>query len=262
MICLAKEIETAKYVAQELRSFSDGSITVAEHIGRTGVVGFIHGTAPACPKFGADGFCVLLRADMDALPLQEAETDKNRDYCSRNAGAMHACGHDGHMAMLLTAARVISSPEYRATVPSNVCVKFCFQPAEESGGGARYMLDDGVLEASAVTGPRVDEVYGIHLWSYSALGQVLTRHGALMAASDRFEITVKGSGGHGAVPNGTKDAVMIGATLVSQLHSIVARNVSPLDSAVLTVGAFNAGTTYNIISDTAVLLGTVRTLSR
>jgi amidohydrolase len=255
-----KEFETAKFVAQELRMMSDGALTVVEGIGKVGVVAFVYGTGPASDKF--DQFCVLLRADMDALPLQEAATDRNERYCSVNADVMHACGHDGHMAMLLTAARVITSPAYRAGLPSNLCVKFCFQPAEESGGGGRFMVDDGVLEASAVTGPYVDEVYGIHLWSYAPLGQVWTRKGSLMAASDKFEITVRGSGGHGAVPNGTKDAVMIGAHLVSQLHTVVARNVSPLDAAVLTVGAFNAGYTYNIIADKAVLQGTVRTLQR
>jgi len=243
-----EEVRTSGIVAGALEALG---IEVHRGIGKTGVVGVL--------RNGSSTRRLGLRADMDALPIHEAT---GAEYSSQHQGCMHACGHDGHMAMLLTAARVITSPAYRAGLPSNLCVKFCFQPAEESGGGGRFMVDDGVLEASAVTGPYVDEVYGIHLWSYAPLGQVWTRKGSLMAASDKFEITVRGSGGHGAVPNGTKDAVMIGAHLVSQLHTVVARNVSPLDAAVLTVGAFNAGYTYNIIADKAVLQGTVRTLQR
>ncbi len=199
---------------------------------------------------------------MDALPIQELATPFNAEYRSERPNTMHACGHDGHMSMLLAAAKVIASPEYRATIPSNLTVKLCFQPAEEDQGGAKAMINDGILDASASTGPAVDEVYGIHLWSYAPLGQVQTRLGPMMAASDRFYITVKGSGGHGAVPQGTKDAIVCAAHLVTQLQTIVSRNVAPLDAAVVTVGTFNAGYTLNIIADRADLSGTVRSLKR
>lgn len=130
-----QEVDTAAYIAKKLRGYNSGVIKVAEQVGRTGVVGFVNGTGPASPAFTS--YCIMLRADMDALPVQEIATERNKAYRSERAGAMHACGHDGHMAMLLCAADTISEPGYRASIPSNLTVKFCFQPAEEEQSGAK-----------------------------------------------------------------------------------------------------------------------------
>ncbi len=252
------EFETASYVANMLRSFAPQTIMpVVEGIGRTGVVAWVFGTGPA----QAEDYCIMLRADMDGLPIAESETDRNSSYRSKN-GNMHACGHDGHMSMLLHAAKIFVSDDYRSKIPSNFAIKFCFQPAEEGGGGAKYMVEDGILEKTDRCGPYVNEVYGIHLWSYLPVGTVQTCHGSFMAASDRFYITVTGAGGHGAVPNGTKDAIVIASNLVTQLQSIVSRNISPLENAVVTVGTFKAGYSANIIADKAYLSGTTRSFNR
>lgn len=232
-----KEFETAAYVVAELKKIEHVE-DIRPGVGRTGVTAVIRGGAP--------GACVALRADMDALPIAETT---GLAFASENADVMHACGHDGHMAILLGAARVLAAG--REALRGSV--KLLFQPAEEGYGGAREMIKDDALEG-------VDEVYGLHLWSYAPPGQVLVKDGPLMAASDAFDITVEGSGGHGAVPEGTKDAIVAAANLVMQLHTVVSRNVSPVDSAVVTVGQLNAGYNYNIISDRAHVRGTVRTL--
>lgn len=266
------EVKTAKYVYDKLQSYASLSthtadcLTLVDKIGQTGVVGVTHGLgAPAVftaeELQGHDRYCILLRADMDGLPVKEILTEKNTEYISTN-GCMHACGHDGHMSMLLVAARVLTSTAYRHTIPSNVSIKFVFQPAEEKDGGGKAMIDDGVLELNDTTGPYVHEVYGCHLWSFAPVGHIWTRNGSFMAACDDIFITVKGSGGHGAVPQGTKDAVLIGSHLVTQLHTIVSRNIAPVDSAVVTIGTFNSGYTSNVISDAAYLSGTVRSLNR
>jgi amidohydrolase len=191
---------------------------------------------------------VALRADMDALPLEEAT---GLPFASTRPKRMHACGHDGHVAILLAVARVLSGEAERL----RGAVKFVFQPAEEGKGGARAMIADGVLDEE----PRVDEIYGLHLWNYEPLGKIVVKQGPLMAASDLFYISVRGKGGHGAVPNESRDAIVAAAHLVSALQSIVSRNVSPLDSAVVTVGTIDGGSSYNVIADSVRLSGTVRT---
>lgn len=245
-----KEHNTAKYVAEKLHSF--GNIEVFENVALTGVVGLIRGTKPVAE--GKTPLCIGLRADMDALPIQELDSDRNKDYKSKNEGICHACGHDGHMAMLLGTAKVLS--ESRDSFSGTV--KLVFQPAEEGYGGARVMVKEGVLEEGKF-GPRVDQIYGIHLWNYLQFGQVGLRDGPLMASSAKFDIKITGKGGHGAVPEGTSDAIVAAASMVLQLQTIVARNVSPIDSAVLTVGSLHSGYNYNIIADVATMEGTVRT---
>lgn len=244
-----QEVETAKEVARILRSF--GIEEVFEKCGRTGVVALIRGGRP--------GPCILLRADMDALPLPELGSPNAiaGGFVSKNAGVMHACGHDGHMSSLLGAAKVLFSK--RATLAGTI--KLCFQPAEEGYGGAREMIADGILEETAAWGPRVDEVYGAHLWSYDAVGRVGARHGPMMAASDKFTIDVVGKGGHGAAPHGTVDAIVVASTLVNTLQTVVSRNKDPLEAGVLTVGMMHGGSGYNIICDRVELAGTCRSFT-
>ncbi|RMZ48805.1 amidohydrolase [Candidatus Marinimicrobia bacterium PRS2] len=166
---------------------------------------------------------------------------------NQNDGVMHACGHDGHTAMLLGAAEALS----QKTDKLNGTVKFIFQPAEEGQGGARYMIEDGALNG-------VDEVYGIHLWNYQEYGTVGVKSGPILAAADLFEITVHGKGGHGAAPQGTKDAVVIASNLVQTLQTIVSRNTNPIESTVVTIGQINGGYNFNIIADTVNMKGTAR----
>jgi amidohydrolase len=183
---------------------------------------------------------------MDALPIQE---ENQVPYRSRHDGVMHACGHDGHVAIALGTAYYLSQhrDQFLGTV------KFIFQPAEEGPGGAKPMIDAGVLE-----NPAVDAIVGLHLWNNLPLGTVGVRSGALMAAVECFRCTILGRGGHGALPHQTVDAVVVAAQVVNALQTIVSRNVDPLESAVVTVGEFHAGTGLNIIADTARLSGTVR----
>jgi amidohydrolase len=239
-----QEFETAKYVASQLRSY--GITEVIEKVGRTGVVAIIRGGGGAGP-------CIALRADMDALPLQETG---DCPFISQNQGVMHACGHDGHVSSLLATARILfeQKDKMRGTV------KLVFQPAEEGFGGAREMIKDGVLE-EGVTGPRVDAIYGAHLWSYDSLGRVGARKGPMMAASDKFSISVNGKGGHGAAPQSTVDSVVVAATLVTTLQSVVSRSKDPLDAGVLTCGTINGGSGYNIIADKVVITGTCRSFT-
>ena len=238
-----QEVKTAAKVAELLRSY--GITEIWEGVGRTGVVGLIRGGKP--------GPCVGLRADMDALPVTETA---EIPFKSVNEGVMHACGHDGHMAGLLAAAKILyaNRSELAGTV------KLLFQPAEEGFGGAREMIKDGVL-ADGPFGPAVDIVYGLHLWSYQSTGSVQCQHGPVMAASDKFEIEVKGKGGHGAAPQGTVDAIVEAAHLVTALQTIVSRNKDPLETGVVTVGTINGGFGYNIIADSVKLTGTCRSFN-
>lgn len=223
-----QEVKTALKVVEHLRSY--GITEIFEGVGRTGVVALIRGGKP--------GPCVGLRADMDALPVKEAA---DVPYASKNVGVMHACGHDGHMAGLLAAAKVLQAEKEKL---SGV-VKLVFQPAEEGKAGAREMINDGVLEGEKC-GPKVDVIYGLHLWSYAPLGDVQCQGGPVMAASDRFEISVHGKGGHGAAPQGTVDAVVEAAALVTALQTVVSRNKDPLESGVLTIGTINGGFSENV----------------
>eukprot|EP01084_Bolivina_argentea_P150822 263340_1 len=176
---------------------------------------------------------------MDALPIQELNNDIA--YKSRIKNVSHACGHDCHMAILLTVARILSQPKYVRQLHG--CIKFIFQPAEEGGAGAKYMISDGVLDEDykELNCPSVDQVYGLHVWSYSKLGKIILKHGSLMAGSCKFNIKCKGIGGHGAEPKHTSDTVLAITSLSIQLHSIISRNLSPLDCGVLTIGTMNVG---------------------
>lgn len=229
---------TAGIVADKLRAF--GCDDVVTGIGRTGVVGVIRG------RKAASGRTIGLRADMDALPIQETS---GLSFASKSPGLMHACGHDGHTAMLLGAAKYLA--ETRNFDGTAVVI---FQPAEEGGAGAKAMVDDGLM-----TRWDIRQVYGLHNMPGLPEGHFAMAPGPIMAACDGIEITVHGKGGHGgASPHKAIDSLLIGAEVVSALQSIVARNVDPMKSAVVSVCTFHAGTAANIIPPTAVLTGTVR----
>lgn len=197
-------------------------------------------------KGGGDGPTVGLRADMDALPILE---ETGLEFASETEGKMHACGHDGHTSMLAGAAHALSGMRDQL----NGTVKFFFQPAEEGGGGGRVMVEAGAADD-------VDAIFALHLWPGLPFGTAATKAGPIMAAADSFEIRVRGDGGHGAMPHLTADAIAISAHVVTALQTIVAREVDPVEPAVLTVGEIGAGSAFNIIPETARLAGTVRTL--
>ena len=224
--------ETAKFVAKKLTSWG---IDVETEIGISGVVGNLKGNS---------GPTIALRADMDALPIQETG---DLSFKSVHDGVMHACGHDGHTAMLLGAAKILSQKREKL----NGSVRFIFQPGEEGHFGAKHMINDGCLRG-------VDEIYGIHLWNYQPYGEVGVKPGPILAAADKFTITIKGVGGHGAAPQGTVDAIVVGSHLIGAFQTIVSRNTNPIDSAVVTIGKFQSGNNFNIIADTAELIGTTR----
>jgi amidohydrolase len=233
---------TAAAVADKLKSF--GCDEVVTGIGRTGVVGVIHGSKGSQTARKVLG----LRADMDALPIQEAT---EVPYKSTVPGKMHACGHDGHTAMLLGAARYLA--ETRNFAGTAVVI---FQPAEEGGAGGKAMVQDGMMERF-----RIEEVYGMHNYPGLPVGQFAIRPGALMASADRLTIQIEGHGGHAARPHLTIDSVLVGAQMINQIQSIVARNVDPLQSAVISICVFQAGSTDNVIPQTAFLRGTARSLN-
>jgi amidohydrolase len=237
-----QEVRTAGIVAERLRAL--GVEDVRTGIASTGVTGLIRGTKPGA------GRTVLLRADMDALPIHE---ENDVPYCSQTPGVMHACGHDAHTAMLLGVARLLS--ERRDEFPGTV--KLLFQPAEESPpGGAKPMIEAGVLED-----PKVDAAFGIHIAQEHPVGEIRLRSGPAMAAADRFHLVIRGKGGHGAMPHISVDPIVIGAQIVTALQTLVARAVDPTEEAVVTVGTFKAGEAFNVIPDTAELGGTVRTFN-
>ncbi len=229
---------TAAFVAAKLAEFGVDEIVTG--IGRTGVVGVIKGRGTSTRAIG-------LRADMDALPLDEIS---GKPWASQVAGRMHACGHDGHTAMLLGAARYLAE-----TRNFNGRVVVIFQPAEEGGAGALAMVQDGLMERFAI-----EEVYGMHNMPGQPVGTFSIRKGGIMAAPDKFFITVKGRGGHAAEPHKAIDPIAIGAQIVTNLQLIASRNANPLRSVVVSVTRFNAGTTHNIIPEEASLAGTVRSL--
>jgi amidohydrolase len=230
-----REHLTATLITQQLTQWGiDHEVGIAQ----TGVVAVIQGDRPG-PVLG-------VRADMDALPIQEAN---EVSYRSQHAGVMHACGHDGHTAIALGTAQYLAQHRDRFAGT----VKLIFQPAEEGPGGAKPMIEAGVLK-----NPDVDAIIGLHLWNQLPLGTVGVRAGALMAAVELFKCVILGKGGHGAIPQQTIDSIVVGSQIVNALQTIVARNVDPIDSAVVTVGEFQAGTAKNIIADSARLAGTVR----
>jgi hippurate hydrolase len=231
---------TAGIVAEKLKGF--GCDEVVTGLGRTGVVGVIRG------RTNNSGRVIGLRADMDALPIEEAT---NVPHTSKVPGKMHACGHDGHTAMLLGAAKYLA--ETRNFDGTAVVI---FQPAEEGGGGGNEMVKDGLMERFGV-----QEVYGMHNMPGIPVGQFAIRAGAMMAAADRFTITIEGKGGHAARPHDCIDPVVISAHVITALQTIASRNADPLESVVVSVCTVKAGEAFNVIPQTAMLLGTVRTLS-
>ena len=232
-----EEHRTADFVAEKLESFG---IPIVRGLGKTGIVGTI--------KAGSSDRSIGLRADMDALPLQEKNSF---EHASRHDGVMHACGHDGHTAMLLAAAEYLA--EHR---DFDGIVHFIFQPAEEGEAGARAMMDDGLFRDFPMDG-----VYAIHNWPGLPVGQMAMRKGASMAAMDIFEARIHGQGGHAALPHLVKDPILVAAELVQSWQGIVSRNVKPIDAAVVSVTQIHAGDAYNVVPDEVVLRGTVRCFS-
>ncbi len=230
------------------RQLDQASVPYEAGLAETGVVGWIMPEDEAAAARPA----VALRADMDALPITERT---GLPYASRFDGCMHACGHDGHTAILIGTARVLG--QLRALLPRPV--KLLFQPAEEGRAGARHMVEAGALEAR-VGGVAVERIFGLHGWPQMTLGQVHTRVGPMMAGSTSFTIEVTGPGGHGASPHLTSDTILAASDIVTTLQSVVARQVRATAPAVVTVGTINAGQAVNIIPDAARLTGTVRTL--
>ena len=233
-----QEERTAALVADSLRSHG---LEVKTGLARTGVVGILRGVR--------EGKTILLRADMDGLPIHEAS---GAEYSSQNVGVMHACGHDGHTAILLTVAQLLASQREQLAGT----VKFAFQPAEElPPGGARGMIAEGVLED-----PRVDAVFGLHLWNGLRVGKIGVEAGPIMASVDRFDVVVKGTGSHGAYPHMGVDPIVVGSQIIAALQTVVSREMPPLAPVVVTVGRFHAGTAFNVIPSSAELSGTVRTV--
>ncbi|MBY6201132.1 amidohydrolase [Maritalea mobilis] len=231
---------TAALVADKLKEF--GCDEVVTGIGRTGVVGIIKG------KTDKSGRTIGLRADMDALPIHE---ETGLDYASKTPGAMHACGHDGHTAMLLGAAKYLAE-----TRNFDGTVAVIFQPAEEGGGGGREMVDDGMMDRWSI-----DEVYGMHNWPGVPTGSFAIRPGAFFAAADLFEINVTGRGGHAAKPHDTIDTTVVASHIVLALQTIASRNVDPVKQVVVSVTSFETGShAHNVIPETVKMKGTVRTL--
>ncbi len=230
-----REHLTAALIQRQLTTWG---IPFQANVAGTGVVALVEGRGT--------GPVLAIRADMDALPIQE---ENEVPYCSKHAGQMHACGHDGHTAIALGTAYYLSQhPQL-----FQGAVKFIFQPAEEGPGGAAPMIEAGVLK-----NPDVDAIIGLHLWNNLPLGTVGVRSGPLMAAVEVFDCEIQGRGGHGAIPQQTVDAIVVGAQVVTALQTIVARSVNPLDAAVVTIGQFRAGKAHNVIADSAHLEGTVR----
>ena len=233
-----QEVRTAGIVARELQSLG---LEVSTGIAETGVIALIEGNKP--------GPVVLARFDMDALPINE---DTGAEYASQNPGVMHACGHDGHTAIGLTVARMLHARQNDL----NGTVKLVFQPAEEGLGGAQRMVAEGVLD-----NPVPDYCLALHLWNEKPLGWLGVTPGPSMAASETFRVQLTGKGGHGAAPHLTVDPLFAAAQIITALQSIVARNVPPQDTAVVSVTSVHSGTTFNVIPHTAEFQGTIRTFN-
>ncbi len=233
-----EERRTAEIVAEHLNR---AGLEVRTGVGRTGVVGVLHGDRP--------GRTVAWRADIDALPLTES---LDQPFVSATPGVMHACGHDGHTAIAMTLAEILAAR--RRDVPGTAV--FIFQPAEEIFGGARPMIEAGVLDR-----PRVDEIYGLHLTTQTAVGRVTVRPGPAMASADFFDVEVTGQGGHGAYPHLSHDPITAAANILVGMQNLVSREVAAQETAVLTIGQFVGGTKHNIIPASAVLRGSLRTFN-
>jgi amidohydrolase len=231
-----QEMRTAGIVAKELTALG---LEVHTGVGGTGVVALLEGAKP--------GPVVLVRADMDALPIRE---ETGASYASQNPGVMHACGHDGHTAVLLTVAKLLNAHRNELTGT----VKFMFQPAEEGMGGAEKMIEEGVLE-----NPKVDVALALHVWNEKPVGWIGIAGGPVMAGAEIFKIKVDGKGGHGAVPHLAVDPILAAAQIVSALQGIVARNVAPLQTAVVSVCTIHGGETFNVIPPSVEMTGTIRT---
>jgi hippurate hydrolase len=232
--------DTEKTAEKVLAALDGLPFDIETGVARNGIVATLR---------GEEGPTVALRADMDALPIQE---ETGLPFASEIEGRMHACGHDGHTSMLVGAAHALSREDLRDRL--NGTVKFVFQPAEEGGGGGRVMVDEGVADD-------ISSIFALHLWPGLPFGKVATKAGPIMAAADAFEMEITGSGGHGAMPHLAADAVVIAAQVVTTLQTVVSREVDPVEPAVLTVGEIGAGTAFNIIPEKARLGGTVRTLN-
>ena len=236
-----QEFRTGGIVAKELEALG---IEVTKGVGKTGVVGLLEGAKP--------GPTLLLRFDMDALPITE---DTGAEYASQTPGLMHACGHDGHTAIGLTVAKMLNA--HRDQLAGTI--KFCFQPSEEGlngeeVGGAEMMIREGLLE-----NPKVDRALALHLWNEESLGWLCIAGGPMMAGGEQFTVKIIGKGGHGAIPDVAVDPIVAAAQIVSALQTIVSRNVSPLDTAVVSVTTIHSGSAFNIIPQEATLEGTIRT---
>jgi len=235
-----QEHETAAYIERELRDL--GLDEIRTGVAMTGVLGTLRGGRP--------GPVTLLRADIDALPV----TEKNDvEYNSTRAGIMHACGHDAHIAILLCAAKELA--RRRAEVPGTLV--FCFQPGEEGYAGNKLMIEEGALE-----NPHVDRCFALHVFSGLDAGKIGVRDGPFFASSDEFHLTIRGKGGHGAMPERAIDPIVAGAHFVTMLQTIVSREIAPKDPAVFTVGKFHSGSTFNVIPNEAEMEGTVRSFDR
>lgn len=235
-----EEHRTAEQVLSVLQTLDN--VEIHSGIAKTGIVAVLTGNR------GDNGKMIGLRADMDALDITE---ENEVDYCSVNTGKMHACGHDGHTAMLLGAASYLSqNPDFAGKVA------FIFQPAEENDGGGEVMVKEGLFERFPC-----DSVYGLHNWPGLPVGQFAVHENEVMASTDSFDIVIQGKGTHAAMPNLGIDPIVIGAQLVDNLQTIVSRTIAPTDTAVVSITKFNAGSAYNIIPDTATLCGTVRSFA-
>ncbi len=235
--CGFEEVRTSSLVADHLKALG---LEVKTGVAKTGVVGLLRGNK--------GGGTVALRADMDALKMQERS---GLPYASKTKERMHACGHDGHTAILMGVAKLLT--EMRGRIKGNV--KFIFQPAEEGGGGGRIMCEEGVLR-----NPKVDAVFALHSWPFTEVGTIAIKYGVMMAAADAFKLVIKGNGTHGAYPHKGVDPVVISAKVIENLQAIISRERDPLEPAVITVGSIHGGTARNVIPDQVVMEGTVRTL--
>lgn len=234
-----EERRTAEQIVEQLEAIE--GLTIRTGLAKTGVVAVLNAEKP--------GRCVALRADIDALAIQE---ETNLPYKSQHTGIMHACGHDGHIACLIGAAQVLS--RCADDLPGKV--KFIFQPAEEGGAGGKVLVHEGVLDD-----PKVDAIFALHGWPYIDLGTIEVAAGPTMGSVDVWSMTIHGSGGHAAYPHKSIDPIVIGSQIVQVLQTIVSRSTDPIDPVVLTIGRFHAGSAANIIPNTARLDGTVRTLN-